>query len=90
MNSLSLLGHLGNELGNTAAPTGGVSLGQMGSIALLLLIDAFFVAAAFAVVSMRRSRVQQWVADGDPAAVIASPVVQQAYLGINPQEEEAA
>jgi len=30
------------------------------------------------------------VADGDPAEVIASPVVQQAYLGINPAEEEAA
>ena len=27
------------------------------------------------------------VADGDPATVIASPVVQQAYLGINPEEE---
>jgi branched-chain amino acid transport system ATP-binding protein len=30
------------------------------------------------------------VADGEPAAVIASPVVQQAYLGINPEEEAAA
>jgi branched-chain amino acid transport system ATP-binding protein len=29
------------------------------------------------------------VADGDPAAVIASPVVQQAYLGINPEEVDA-
>jgi branched-chain amino acid transport system ATP-binding protein len=30
------------------------------------------------------------VADGEPATVIASPVVQQAYLGINPEEEEEA
>ncbi len=30
------------------------------------------------------------VADGDPATVIASPVVQQAYLGIDPKEEELA
>jgi branched-chain amino acid transport system ATP-binding protein len=30
------------------------------------------------------------VADGDPATVIASPVVQQAYLGINPTGEELA
>ena len=30
------------------------------------------------------------VADGDPAEVIASPVVQQAYLGINPEEEVVA
>ena len=30
------------------------------------------------------------VADGEPEAVIASPVVQQAYLGVNPQEELAA
>ncbi|MDR7148511.1 branched-chain amino acid transport system ATP-binding protein [Hydrogenophaga palleronii] len=30
------------------------------------------------------------VADGEPAAVIASPVVQQAYLGINPEEEATA
>ena len=28
----------------------------------------------------------QLVADGEPAAVIASPVVQQAYLGIVPEE----
>ena len=30
------------------------------------------------------------VADGEPATVIASPVVQQAYLGINPEEEVSA
>ena len=30
------------------------------------------------------------VADGEPAAVIASPVVQQAYLGILPDEQAAA
>ena len=29
------------------------------------------------------------VADGEPETVIASPVVQQAYLGINPEEEAA-
>ncbi|MBX3610570.1 MAG: ABC transporter ATP-binding protein [Hydrogenophaga sp.] len=29
------------------------------------------------------------VADGEPETVIASPVVQQAYLGVNPEEEEA-
>jgi branched-chain amino acid transport system ATP-binding protein len=28
----------------------------------------------------------QLVADGEPAAVIASPVVQQAYLGVAPGE----
>ena len=31
----------------------------------------------------------QLVADGEPAAVIASPVVQQAYLGLAPVEEAA-
>ncbi len=31
----------------------------------------------------------QLVADGEPAAVIASPVVQQAYLGIVPEEAQA-
>jgi branched-chain amino acid transport system ATP-binding protein len=30
------------------------------------------------------------VADGDPAEVIASPVVQQAYLGVAPAEKEVA
>ena len=30
------------------------------------------------------------VAEGDPQTVIASPIVQQAYLGINPAETEAA
>jgi branched-chain amino acid transport system ATP-binding protein len=29
------------------------------------------------------------VADGEPEAVIASPVVQQAYLGVNPEDTEA-
>jgi branched-chain amino acid transport system ATP-binding protein len=32
----------------------------------------------------------QLVADGEPAAVIASPIVQQAYLGIAPEAEAAA
>ena len=31
----------------------------------------------------------QLVADGDPAEVIASPVVQQAYLGVAPEKEAA-
>jgi branched-chain amino acid transport system ATP-binding protein len=31
----------------------------------------------------------QLVADGEPAAVIASPVVQQAYLGVVPEEAQA-
>jgi branched-chain amino acid transport system ATP-binding protein len=31
----------------------------------------------------------QLVADGEPAAVIASPVVQQAYLGMAAEEESA-
>jgi branched-chain amino acid transport system ATP-binding protein len=31
----------------------------------------------------------QLVADGEPAEVIASPVVQQAYLGMAPEEEAA-
>ncbi|NIM40788.1 MAG: ATP-binding cassette domain-containing protein [Hydrogenophaga sp.] len=30
------------------------------------------------------------VADGEPDVVIASPVVQQAYLGVNPEEEATA
>ncbi|HEX4233850.1 MAG TPA: ABC transporter ATP-binding protein, partial [Caldimonas sp.] len=29
----------------------------------------------------------QLVADGEPAAVIASPIVQQAYLGLAPEPE---
>ena len=32
----------------------------------------------------------QLVADGEPAAVIASPIVQQAYLGVAPEAEAAA
>ena len=31
----------------------------------------------------------QLVADGEPAAVIASPIVQEAYLGVAPQAEPA-
>jgi branched-chain amino acid transport system ATP-binding protein len=29
------------------------------------------------------------VADGEPAEVIASPIVQEAYLGVNPQNASA-
>jgi branched-chain amino acid transport system ATP-binding protein len=32
----------------------------------------------------------QLVADGEPAEVIASPVVQEAYLGVSPEAQEAA
>ncbi|MEI6740924.1 MAG: CNNM domain-containing protein, partial [Gemmatimonadaceae bacterium] len=37
-------------------------------VLLLVLLNAFFVAAEFALVSVRRSRIDQMAADGDRAA----------------------
>lgn len=38
------------------------------AIVVLILCNAFFVAAEFAIVSLRRTRVQQWVEEGQPGA----------------------
>ena len=45
-------------------------------IASLILVNAVYVAAEFAAVSVRRSRIQQLAADGNPLAVWLLPVLQ--------------
>ena len=54
-------------------------------IAALILINAVYVAAEFAAVSVRRSRIQQLAADGNPLAawllpLIGSPVALDRYI----------
>src|SRR5919109_5393771 len=45
-------------------------------VAVLILINALYVAAEFAAVSVRRSRIQQLAADGNPLAAWLLPVLQ--------------
>src|SRR6186713_3529083 len=55
-------------------------------IASLILVNAVYVAAEFAAVSVRRSRIQQLAADGNPLAawllpVLESPESLDRYIG---------
>src|SRR6185436_10102550 len=55
-------------------------------IAALILVNAVYVGAEFAAVSVRRSRIQQLAADGNPLAawllpVIESPAALDRYIG---------
>src|SRR5829696_10448774 len=45
-------------------------------IAFLILVNAVYVAAEFAAVSVRRSRIQQLAADGNPLATWLLPVLE--------------
>ena len=45
-------------------------------IAALLLVNALYVAAEFAAVSVRRSRLQQLAADGNPLAAWLLPIIE--------------
>ncbi len=54
-------------------------------VAALILVNAVYVAAEFAAVSVRRSRIQQLAADGNPLAswllpVIESPAALDRYI----------
>lgn len=56
------------ELGQPAHFTGSEALGRLGAVLLLIAINAFFVAAEFSIVSVRRSRINQLVDAGDVQA----------------------
>src|SRR3954466_10229618 len=45
-------------------------------VAALILVNAVYVAAEFAAVSVRRSRIQQLAADGNPLAAWLLPILQ--------------
>src|ERR687892_931836 len=60
-------------------------LGAILLIAALILVNAIYVGAEFAAVSVRRSRIQQLAADGNPLAewllpVIESPAALDRYI----------
>src|SRR5262245_42710036 len=55
-------------------------------VAALILVNAVYVAAEFAAVSVRRSRIQQLAADGNPLAswllpTLESPAALDRYIG---------
>ncbi|MHB2015657.1 MAG: CNNM domain-containing protein, partial [Candidatus Xenobia bacterium] len=50
-------------------------LWQLGISAVLILINGFFVAAEFALVSVRRTRVQELVAEGSGAARLVQKAI---------------
>ena len=47
---------------------------RLGLVVLLVLANAFFVAAEFALVSARRSRIDQMASEGDRGSVWGRPV----------------
>jgi CBS domain containing-hemolysin-like protein len=52
---------------------GGIGL-RLGAVLVLVLLNGFFVAAEFALVAARRSRVEQMVAEGDRKAIVVRDV----------------
>jgi len=56
---------------------------RLGAVALLLLANAFFVAAEFALVGARRSRIDQLAAEGDRAAKLVQGVLDRLDLYIS-------
>lgn len=44
-------------------------------IALLIILNGFFVALEFAIVKVRVSKINQWILDGKKGAVLAKKVV---------------
>jgi len=67
--SLSLLFFFADPVPVAEAPTLGWTFLSVSSVILLVLSNGFFVASEFALVAVRKSRIEALAADGDPAAV---------------------
>jgi CBS domain containing-hemolysin-like protein len=50
-------------------------LGQLAAVAALLFMNGFFVAAEFALVSVRRTRVEELIAEGNQTATIVKKII---------------
>src|SRR5262245_24800086 len=57
-------------------PTLGVSIGGLVSIAVLVLANAYFVATEFALVAVRVTQVELWVAEGRRGAQAAATAIE--------------
>ncbi len=67
--SLSFLLFFADSTATVEWPTAGWSILSISSVILLVLANGFFVASEFALVAVRKSRIEALAADGDPAAV---------------------
>ena len=67
--SLSFLLFFADSTATVEWPTAGWSVLSISSVILLVLANGFFVASEFALVAVRKSRIEALAADGDPAAV---------------------
>ena len=59
---------------DTSPATGSILL-DLGLVLILVLANAFFVASEFALVSVRRTRIDQLAAEGNSAAAIVQGAV---------------
>jgi CBS domain containing-hemolysin-like protein len=64
-----------SDLSTGAELTFGEISGRLGAVLLLVMLNAFFVAAEFALVGARRSRLQQMADEGDRKAKLAQKAV---------------
>jgi len=67
--SLSFLLFFADSTATVEWPTAGWSILSISSVILLVLANGFFVASEFALVAVRKSRIEALAADGDPAAI---------------------
>ena len=65
-----------------SSPSGWFNAGKLLAVIVLVLANGFFVASEFALVALRRSRVEQLVAEGHPRAIALQRAVKNldAYL----------
>ena len=67
--SLSFLIFFADSTATGEWPTAGSSILSISSVILLVLANGFFVASEFALVAVRKSRIEAQAAEGDKAAV---------------------
>ena len=73
---MSLLGARVQEIADLPAMTWTEVLSRLLSVLLLIAINAFFVAAEFSMVTVRRSRINQLVEAGDVPAITVQSLIQ--------------
>ena len=67
--SLSFLLFFADSTAVVEWPTAGWSILSISSVILLVLANGFFVASEFALVAVRKSRIESLAAEGDKAAI---------------------
>lgn len=62
-------------LAYSASPEAGINFMDLAIVVILVLANAFFVASEFALVSVRKTRIDQLAAEGDSAAVVVQRAI---------------